>query len=67
MAPHRRLPLREQVFVLSLMRHGYRLAERHHPLKRRKRYVIPATPKEDAGGIDFWVKPPKSTRSSRCR
>lgn len=61
MARHRSLPLREQVFVMSLARHGYQCVTRHHLLKKRKRYIIPATAREDASGIDFWIKPAKST------
>ena len=44
------------------MRHGYRVVGSTHVFKRRKRYIIPATRLEDAGGVDFWVKPAKSTR-----
>lgn len=58
MAPRRMLSMREQVFVMSLRRHGYRLTTKRHSLKRLHRYVIPATPEEDARGVDFWVKPP---------
>lgn len=58
MGIHRKLPPREHVFVLSLMRHGYRLTRRRSNFKKKKGYVIPATKREDAGGIDFLVKPP---------
>lgn len=56
MGDHRKLPLREQVFVMSLTLHGYRLVPRHHHLKKRKRYIIPASSYDDAGGVDFWIK-----------
>lgn len=62
MIRHRLLPQREQIFVYSLLRHGYRYTRARHGLKKRKRYVIPATAEEDAAGIDFWVKPKKATR-----
>lgn len=31
-------------------------------LKNRKGYIIPATKREDAEGVDFWVKLPGETR-----
>lgn len=54
----RPLPRREQVFVISLMYHGFRLVYRRNRLKKRKGYIIPATLHEDAGGVDFFVKMP---------
>jgi hypothetical protein len=60
MAIHRRLPTRERVYVHSLMYHGYRFVQRRRNLKQKKGYVIPATRREDAGGIDLWVKMPGS-------
>lgn len=62
MGAQRTLPMREQVFIASLRRHGYVFTEQRTSLKRRKRYIIPATKHEDSGGIDFWIKPPRSTR-----
>lgn len=40
------------------MYHGYRFVRRRHNLKKKKGYVIPATSREDSGGVDFWVKVP---------
>lgn len=57
----RKLPLRERVFVLSLMYHGYRFTRKRLALKRKRGYVIPATKQEDAAAIDFWVKLPGGT------
>lgn len=60
-ARHRRLPGREYVFILSLMYHGFRLTHRRVRLKKKNGYVVPSTWREDAAGIDFWVKMPRST------
>ena len=62
MVKKRQLPAREHVFIHSLMYHGFRLTERSYSLKYNKGYVIPANYKEDARGIDVWVKMPKSRR-----
>ena len=62
MTSHRRLPQRERVFVLSLVYHGFRITEKRRNFKLRRGYVIPATRKEDSGGVDFWVKMPNDTR-----
>ena len=56
----RRLPGREYVFLLSLMYHGFRLTHRRKRLKKKKGYVVPSTWREDASGIDFWIKMPRS-------
>ncbi len=57
----RRVPDRELAFLISLLRHGFRHARsrRGSKLKRALGYVIPADNRDDMGGIDFWVKPPK--------
>lgn len=44
------------------MYHGYRMTTRRRSLKLRRGYIIPATTKEDAGGIDCWVKMPNDQR-----
>ena len=62
MSKHRQLPKREQVFILSLMYHGYRVVHRRHRLKKKKGYIIPTTKHDDSGGIDFWIKPPGHSR-----
>lgn len=56
MGDHRKLPLREQVFIRSLTWHGFRVAKRGKRLKKNRHYVIPSTKAEDASAIDFWVK-----------
>lgn len=61
MADHRKLPLREHVFILSLQYHGFRFVRRRKRLKKKKGYIIPATKQEDASLIDFWVKMPGHT------
>jgi hypothetical protein len=53
--------MRERVFILSLVRHGFRVATPRQTLKLRRGYVIPSTKREDAQGIDFWVKLPNKT------
>lgn len=55
----RKLPTRERMFVAALQYHGFRFAKRHTKLKRSRGYIIPATERENAGGIDFWVKMPR--------
>ncbi len=62
MSRRHKLPPREQVFVASLLYHGFRLRRGRKNLKRAYGYVIPATDREDSGGIDFWVKMPKDER-----
>lgn len=57
-----RLPSREQVFIESLMYHGFKKVRRRTDLKLRHGYVIPATWREDASGIDFWIKMPRDER-----
>ncbi len=57
-----RIPLREQVFIQSMMYHGFRKTNRRKDLKLKKGFIIPATEKEDSGGIDFWVKMPGDSR-----
>jgi hypothetical protein len=42
--------------------HGFRLSRKKNNLKRAYGYVIPATDREDAGGVDFWIKMPKDLR-----
>lgn len=56
----RKLPTRESVFIASLLWHGYRLTSSRTNLKFRRGYVVPSTMREDAGGIDVWVKVPNS-------
>jgi len=58
----RSLPKREQVFVLSLMYHGYRVTKKRTGLKKKKGYICCSTKREDASGVDFWVKMPGSMR-----
>ena len=58
----RKLPKREYVFIMSLMLHGFRFSRSRENLKKSRGYLIPATDKEDADGIDFWVKMPKDMR-----
>ena len=53
---------REQVFITSLLYHGFRKTRRRKDLKYRCGYIIPATRREDSSGIDFWVKMPKDER-----
>ena len=62
MRHQRRLPLREQVFMRSLIHHGFRVARPGKHLKKGMRYVIPSTAAEDAALIDFWVKLAGDTR-----
>ena len=57
-----KLPSREQVFIESLMYHGFRKTRRRKNLKFKRGFVIPATKREDATGIDFWIKMPKDER-----
>lgn len=59
MSNKRRLPVREYVFILSLMHHGFRLSQKRRNLKHKRGYVIPSTWREDASGIDLWVKMPR--------
>lgn len=47
---------------MSLMYHGFRLTYKRRDLKKRRGYVIPATGKEDADGVDLWVKMPRDLR-----
>lgn len=54
-----RIPLREMVFIESLRRHGFRLAKDFRRIKRRYGYVVPASDREDASGVDFFVKMPR--------
>lgn len=58
----RRLPQRELVFIMSLMYHGFRLTYERKNFKKRKAYVVPATKREDASGVDLWVKMPGDMR-----
>jgi hypothetical protein len=62
MANRRKLPTREHVFITSLRYHGFRLAQQRRNLKFKQGYIIPATSREDADGIDVWVKMPKDDR-----
>ncbi len=62
MSNRRKLPHREYVFIGSLLRHGFRLAQKGDYLKYGKGYVIASTKQEDASGIDFFVKMPKDDR-----
>jgi len=62
MSQRYQLPSREQVFIESLLYHGFRKTRRRRNLKYRLGFVIPATRREDAGGIDFWVKMPRDDR-----
>jgi len=59
MRAHHRLSAREQAFVHSLQYHGFRYTKRRRNLKYRRGYIIPATKREDADGVDFWIKIPK--------
>ncbi len=59
MAQRRRLPLREYVFIGSLLRHGFRLVNQDGYLKYRVGYVIISTQQEDSSGVDFFVKMPR--------
>lgn len=59
---YKRLPTREQVFIQSLKYHGFATTRRRRNLKDRLGYIIPATRREDAAGIDLWVKMPKDER-----
>ena len=56
------LPARERVFVKSLLYHGFRFSKRRCNLKYTIGFIVPSTGKEDAGGIDFWVKMPRDDR-----
>ena len=58
----RKLPSREHVFITSLMYHGFLLTQRRRNFKFKRGYIIPATRREDAEGIDVWVKMPKDDR-----
>lgn len=62
MRKSRKLPAREHVFVLSLQYHGFRVSHTRRNLKLKKAYVIPVTNREDANGIDVWVKMPRDWR-----
>lgn len=62
MTDRHRLPNRELVFIESLLYHGFRKIRRRKNLKYRLGFIIPATKKEDAAGIDFWVKMPRDER-----
>lgn len=62
MNTHRKLPQREAVFMASLLYHGFRFTRKRKNLKFRRGYVIPATGREDSGGVDFWVKMPRDSR-----
>tara|TARA_B100000745_G_scaffold139855_1_gene91338 strand:- start:626 stop:1066 length:441 start_codon:yes stop_codon:yes gene_type:complete len=62
MADRYKLPRREHVFIESLMYHGFRKTRRRKNLKYKLGFVIPATKREDATGIDFWIKMPKDER-----
>ncbi len=53
---HRRLCGREYVFIQSLMYHGFRYTRRRTRLKRGYNYIIPSTGREDAVGVDAWIK-----------
>ena len=59
MHAHHRLSVREQAFVHSLQYHGFRYTKRRRNLKYNRGYIIPATKREDADGVDFWIKIPK--------
>lgn len=58
----RKLPKREHVFIMSLMYHGFRFTRKRKDHKRSIGYLMPATDREDSGGIDFWIKMPKDMR-----
>lgn len=57
-----KLPDREKVFIESLMYHGFRKVRRRKNLKYKNGYIIPTTKREDASGVDFWVKMPRDSR-----
>lgn len=59
MAKRRKLPTREHVFIASLRYHGFRLTQQRRNLKFKRGYIVSATSREDADGIDVWVKMPK--------
>ena len=61
MSELRKLTPREKSFKVSLQRHGFRYKKSKKNLKENKGYVIPSTKREDASGIDFWIKLPKET------
>jgi hypothetical protein len=54
----RKLPVREQVFIESLKWFGFRITNQRKNLNLRRGYVVPSTGREDASGIDLWVKVP---------
>lgn len=58
----RKLPRREEVFVKSLMYHGFRKTHQRENLKYAYGYIIAATKYEDGGGTDFWIKMPRDAR-----
>lgn len=62
MVKRHKLPDREKVFIESMMYHGFRKTHRRKNLKFRLGFIIPATRREDAAGIDFWVKMPRDER-----
>ena len=62
MSHRHKLPRREHVFIQSLLYHGFRRTRSRHNLKYRLGFIIPATQREDSGGVDFWVKMPKDKR-----
>ena len=62
MTHRNKLPLREHVFIQSLQYHGFKRTRRRHSLKYRHGFIITATRREDATGIDFWIKMPKDER-----
>jgi hypothetical protein len=62
MSRKRKLPAREQVFIQSLLYHGFRPTTKRHNLKHKYGYVIPSSAREDADGIDVWVKMPRDHR-----
>ncbi len=62
MSRDRKLPLREQVFIESLIWFGFRLSSQRKNLQLRRGYVIPSTDKEDGSGIDLWVKVPNNPK-----
>jgi len=56
---HRRLPVREKVFIQSLKRHGYKKAPWSGKIKKHYGYFRISTLKEDSLGIDIWIKMPR--------
>lgn len=62
MTSRRQLPKREHVFIASLKYHGFNLKGSRKNLKFKKGYIFPSTKREDAQGIDLWVKMPKDYR-----